>query len=281
MTMLEKATPRGFPFLSRTKQLRYVAAGQLIQAAIDEAAAGDTILIEPGSYTEQLTIARTKSNLTLISIGGRGAAFTEPTTEDAGGLICHADDVTIVGLGIAAEDDTSAASMLITGSRFRGYGMKVEGGADQVVIGPGTVAQEAAGTHGVGADWLFEDCEFCWGTDGIVLTCTDYGAVTQGRIRRSLFHNLSGKHLTEAVGSGGAAAVAFQNIWVEECVFSPSDAGDLPTNFIDLNGDNANTGVVARCVFPTAIDSAKNLVSTAMLWVSNYHTGGISTGQPS
>lgn len=281
MPMLEKATPRGFPFLSRTKQLRYVAAGQLIQAAIDEAAPGDTILVEPGSYTEQLTIARTKSNLTIISIGGRGAAYTEPTTEDAGGLICHADDVTIVGLGVAAEDDTSAAAVAVTGSRFRGYGMKIEGGADQVVIGPGTVAQEEAGTHGTGSDWLFEDCEFCWGTDGVVLTCTDYGAVTQGVIRRSRFHNLSGKHITEAVGSGGTASIAFRNFLVDECIFDALEDGTLPTNFIDLNGDNGNTGVVSRCVFPTAINSGKNLVSTAMLWVSNYHTGGISTGQPS
>lgn len=273
--------PRGYPLANPFKERRYVANAQTIQSVIDQCVAGDTVLVEPGSYTEQITIARTKSNLTIIALGGRGAAFTEPATEDAGGLICHADDVTIIGLGIAAEDDTSAAALTVTGSRFRAYGCKIEGGANQVVIGPGTVAQEAAGTHGVGADFLFEDCEVCWGTNGIVLTCTDYGAVTQGVIRNSRFHNLATKHITEAVGSGGSAAVGFRNILIDGCVFDTLEDGTLPTNFIDLNADNANTGIVTRCAFPTAINSGKNLVSTAMLWVGNFHTGGISAAQPS
>lgn len=254
-----------------------------IQKAVDNATRGTTIIVAPGQYDETVTISRTSahSQLTIMGMGGRGAAFIEPSTEDAAGMVVHADDVTLINLGVAAEDDTSAAALTVTGSRFRAYGCKIEAGADQVVIGPGTVAQEAAGTHGVGADWLFHDCEFCWGTDGIVLTCTDYGAVTQGRIEHCRFHNLSAKHITEAVGSGGSAAVTFQNITIHACTFDDLDDGTAPTNYIDLNGDNANTGVVSQCVFPAAINSGLNLVSTAMHWVSNYHTGGVSTGQPS
>lgn len=254
-----------------------------IQKAVDNATRGTVIIVAPGQYDETVTISRTSAhaNLTIMGMGGRGAAFIEPSTEDAAGMVVHADDVTLINLGVAAEDETSAVALTVTGARFRATGCKIEGGAKQLVIGPGTVAQEAAGTHGDAGDALFQDCEFCWGTDGIHLTCTDYGAVTQCRIERCRFHNISGKHITETVGSGGAAAVTFQNVTIDECTFDDLDDGTAPTNYIDLNGDNANTGVVSRSVFPTAINSGKNLVSTAMHWVSNYHTGGISTGQPS
>jgi hypothetical protein len=252
-----------------------------IQDAVNAASAGDVIFVAPGFYDETVTIARAKSNLTVVGLGGRGAAGIEPSTEDAAGLIVHADDVTLINLGVAAEDETSAVALTVTGARFRAYRCKIEGGAKQIVIGPGTVAQEAADTHGTGADFLFSDCELAWGTDGIHLTCTDYGAVTQGRVERCRFHNLTGKHVTETVGSGGSAAVTFFNITIVDCDFDDLEDGTAPTNYIDLNGNNANTGVVTRCSFPTAINSGLNLVSTAMHWVSNFHTGGVSTGQPS
>lgn len=259
-----------------------------IQKAIDVARRGDTIIIAPGQYDETVTIGRTDenddalNNLTLIGCGGKGATFIEPSTEDAAGMVCHADDVTLINLGVAAEDSTSAAALTVTGARFRAFNSKIEGGADQLVIGPGTVAQvDTAQTHGDAGDCYFYNCEFAWGVDGIVLTCTDYGAVTQLRLEKCRFHNLSGKHITEAVGSGGSAAVTFQNLTIIDCDHDDLDDGTAPTNYIDLNGDNANTGVVTRCSFPTAINSGLNLVSTAVHWVSNFHTGGISTGQPS
>lgn len=257
-----------------------------IQKAVDVATAanGDyTILVAPGSYDETVTIARQDSltNLTIMGLGGRGAAYIDPSTEDAGGMVVHADDVTLINLGVAAEDDTSATALTVTGSRFRAYGCKIEGGAKQVVIGPGTVAQEAAGTHGVGADALFLDCEICWGTQGFVLTCTDYGAVTETFIRNCYFHDLTASSIDEAVGSGGSAAVLFQGLEVAGCVFNDLEDGTAPTKFILLNDNNANAGIVTQCAFPTAINSALNLVSTACHWVCNYHTGGISTGQPS
>ncbi len=268
---------RGTAFASLTKAITKVKTGHFV-------------FMLPGRYDETavVTIARTDaagtalSNVTLIGVGGRGAIYVDPTTEDQAGMIIHADDVTLINVGVAAEDSTSGNySLVITGSRFRAYGCKIEAGEDQVRIGPGTVVQEAAGTHGVGADWLFEDCEFAWGTNGINLVCTDYGAVTQGFVQGCRFHNLTAKHIKETVGSGGSAAVTFQNIQIWGNFFDDLDDGTAPTNYIDLNGDNANTGVVGGNWFPTAINSALNLVSTAMHWVCNYHTGGISTGQPS
>ena len=247
------------------------------------AVSGDFIFIYPGQLDEGgLNIARAQSKLTLIGVGGRGSVFIEPSTEDLDGLAIHADDVTLINIGIAAEDETAGNLALdVTGSRLRAYGCKIEGGEDQLSIGPGTVAQEAAGTRGRGGDCAFYDCEFCWGTNGVDLVCTDFGAVTQVKFYNCLFHNITGSHVKETVGSGGSAAVGYRDIWFTDCFFSDLEDGTAPTKYFDLNDNNANTGVVTRCSLPTAINSGLNLVSTAMHWVSNFHTGGISTAQPS
>jgi hypothetical protein len=250
--------------------------------ALTKVSSGDVIYLAPGRYDESPTISRSLNHITIIGTNGRGAAYIDPSTEDADGLTVHADDVTLINVGVAAEDETSGNySLQVTGSRFRAYGCKIEGGEQQIRIGPGTVAQEAAGTHGVAGDCLFYDCEVCWGTTGVMLVCTDYGAVTQLRIERTRFHNLTSKHVTEVAGSGGSAAVMFTNLQLIENTHDDLEDGTAPTNYIDLNGDNANSGIVTDCRFPTAINSTLNLVSTALHWVCNRHTGGISTGQPS
>ena len=259
---------------------------QTIQAGINAALKGGSVIVYPkgdgSGYDETVTIPRTKPNLSIIGAGGKGAVFIEPSTEDAAGMVVHADDITLINIGVAGEDETVGVYALAgSGSRFRAYGCKFEGSEQQVRWGPGTVAQEAAGTHGNGADVLLENCEFCWGANGIVLVCTDYGAVTQFRVINPKFHNLSVKHVTEVVGSGGSAAVMFTNLEINGGVFDDLEDGTDPTNYIDLNGDNANTGIVTKCSFPVALNSGLNLVSTALKWVGNLHPAGLSTGQPS
>jgi hypothetical protein len=53
-----------------------VRAGESIQAAIDRASPGDTILVRPGTYRENLTIQ--KDNLTLKASDGRGSVLLRP-----------------------------------------------------------------------------------------------------------------------------------------------------------------------------------------------------------
>lgn len=254
-----------------------------ITNALLTAESGDFILLAPGQYDESPTIARAQSNLTIIGTGGRGSAFIEPTTEDAGGLVVNADDVTLINVGVAGEDETSAVALTVTGARFRAYQCKFEGGLTQILIGPGTVAQvDTAETHGTGADALFQDCEICWGTNGFVLQGTDYGGCTQTYIRNCRFHDLTAESVGEAVGTGGSAAVTFFGLNVQDSVFEEAEDGTQPTNWFDLDADNANTGIVHGCRFTVALaGTAKNVVSTAVIWTGNFHTGGISTGQPS
>jgi parallel beta-helix repeat protein len=54
---------------------RFVSPGQSIQAAIDAASPGDTIVLRPGTYHESLSI--TKDRITIL---GNGATLEPPTT---------------------------------------------------------------------------------------------------------------------------------------------------------------------------------------------------------
>lgn len=259
---------------------RYVDTGATIQAVIDGAQAGDTIYIRPGEYDEAVTIAKAKSNLTLVGLGNRGSVFIAPSTSNATALTVEADDVTIVNVG--CDGDGTGSGLLNRGRRTRVFGSKIEGGTVGLKLTLGTDAQITAGTHGKGDDLWVVDCEIAYNTKGVELVCTDYGAVTSVRFRDCVFHDNSAADFEESNGSGGSAGVRFRDLDIGDCTFLRlQDDGAEPTAYILLNDDNANTGVVHGCRFPSAINGGKNLVSTAVKWVGNLHTGGISTAQPS
>ena len=144
----------------------------------------------------------------------------------------------------------------------------------------GTPTEVTAGTYSDGSDTLCDNVEFSWATDGVDLVgVTDAGVgdfgTTQNYFRRCTFHNLSNAAFKET--PLGEAAQSFRDLEISDCIFKRVEAGTEPTAYVLLNGDNANSGIVTRCSFPTAIDGGKNLVSTKVIWTSNYHIGGVST----
>lgn len=260
-----------------------------VQHAVDAAtvnnATGWAIFVAPGSYDETVTIARPTIGSfagQIIGYGPKGSVALAPSTVNAGALINHADDITLINFGAAANGTGTA--VINTGARFNAYGSKFEnddGTGLCVQMTLGTVAQRAAKTRGGGADCALLGCELAWAASGLELTCTDYGAVTELRVEGCYFHDLDTKHILETVGSGGSAAVMFNSLLLRNNVHGRDEAGTEPTDYILLNGSNANAGLVTGCQFPSALAGGKNLVSTLLLWVGNLHTGGISTTQPS
>lgn len=260
-----------------------------LQTAIDrvnsQSLVGAVIWVASGTYAEEITISRPTFNggslsLTIVGAGPRGSVAVEAQTTNSTAFTNHADDVTLVNIGCAG--DGSGNGLTNTGSRLRAYGSKFEGDTGAAIqLTLGTVAQEAAGTRGVGADTLFVDCETAWSSTGVLLTCTDYGAVTEAFFSGCYHHDHSAASFDESVGSGGSAAVLFQGLRINNGVFNDLEDGTAPTAFVLLNDDNANSGIVTQCAFPTAINGGKNIVSTALHWVCNYHTGGVSGAQPS
>lgn len=256
-----------------------------IQRAVDKASPGDAIMIAPGSYDETVTIDRPSGGsmaLVMIGLGPKGSVAIAPTSSNAGALVNHADDVSLFNVGLAAVG--TGAALVNTGSRLRAFGCKLEnddGTGECAQMTLGTVAQDAAGTRGNGADCLLYGCEFAWAASGIELVCTDYGAVTELQVVNSWFHDLDANHIYETVGSGGSAGVMYASLKLQGNVHQTNEAGTAPAKYVLLNGNNANSGIMTGCVFPQAAAGGKVLLSTALVCVGSYFTDGLSTGQPS
>lgn len=246
---------------------------------------GGIILLQPGSYNETVSLVRSATNrgpVAIVGLGNPGDAAIAPTTVNAGALVNDKDDITLVNVGLAANG--TGVALVNTGARLRAYGCKLENDDATGLCASmtlQTVAQRAAGTKGNGADCWLVGCEFAWAASGVQLSGTDQGSVTELQILNSWFHDMDTKHILEAIGSGGSAAVTFASLRIQGNTFGRNEAGAEPTNYIDLNADNANSGIACGNFFPTALAGGKNLVSTALIWAGNFHTGGISTAQPS
>lgn len=261
-----------------------------IQRAVNAAvgAFGAVILVAPGAYNESVTIPRPTVNagseaLTIMGMGTRTDVAIAPSTTDAGCVINNADDVTFINIGMAGNG--AGTGFINTGSRVRVMQCRFEnqgtttGLAAQATIG--TTAQRTAGTHGGGNDLRFIDCEFANSGNGLLVTCTSGGSIIDLLVDACRFHTIAGSSVYESVGSGGAAASTFRNLLLRNTTFGRLVAGTEPANYVLLNANNANSGMVTGCSFPSALAGGKALVSTAVIWSGNLHTGGISTTQPS
>lgn len=251
-------------------KVRRVNSGATIQGAVDAAAAGDIIYISPGVYDETVSVSK---RLTLVGLGGRGAAYIEPSTAGAEGMQVTASDVTLINLGVAGHSTADYAlnvngnGAAKNGKRFRAYGCKFEGPTGTVVLLNGDANYQAT-------DALFEDCEFAWGGSGVIFDDSGYGYPTQIRIRRCWFHNLT------AVGVGLATGGGVANLEITDCVFDNAEDGTAPTDYIkvDRAGD---TGIVSGCRFATATNAAGVLtIAAGILWVANATEAGWSSARP-
>lgn len=230
-----------------------------IQAAHDKAQAGDAIVLSPADYDEAVTI--TKSNLTFVGMGGRGAVAVAPSAANGiawtieGTAAARTSNVTLINVG--GEGKGTGGGIHVKGNirRMRFIGCKFEGGAFAVKL-----ESTAAGSVG---DTRIEDCEFAWATRGLDLVVSGAGdAVTQTYVYRSLFHNLDTDHVR-------AATVETHNIWLVDNVFSRDQAGADPTQYLEL--DVAGTdGYVAGNYFQTTVFStALFALATNVMFTDN------------
>ncbi len=251
-----------------------------ITQAIAVAEKYDTIFLDPGDYDETVTISRssTVSDVSIVGLGGRGAAIIEPSTSNADGLVNHMDGLSLHNLTIKGNGTGTALEN--TGSRLRVTECKLGvTGALSVDLTEGTTAQIAALTHGEGDDVQFFNCVIGGTADGVKLTATNNGVMTGILFENCHFAGCSASSFEEA---GGTAANRFRNLVVRWCHFGPGDVstGAMPTKWFSLDDSNSNTGEIIDCSFPDTLTSGRNLVSSLVLWVCNRHPAGLSTGQP-
>jgi parallel beta-helix repeat protein len=169
----------GFPALSGAATTIIVRPGQSIQAAVDAASPGDTILVEPGSYAEPgvacpanpaqtCGVAISKDGISLIGLtqGRRRAVLVNPGGQDVGIQVAKTGDpaclsdpaktvhgslvrgFTVSGFGLDGLDVVCADSWRVT--RVRTVG-NVEYGIFPSLAGPGRVDHSfASGANDTG-----------------------------------------------------------------------------------------------------------------------------------
>lgn len=232
----------------------------------------DIIFVAPGFYNETVTV--NKSRATLVGLGGRGATAIQTATVGAEGMQVTAPDVTLINIGVEAED-TADYALNVHGNigvhadgvrRFRAFGCKFEGPTGTVVLLDGD-ADDNVG------DVLFDDCEFAWGGTGLLGNDSGFGVPTQIFVKNSRFHNLTAVHVSD----GDAW---FSNIHLIDSVFDTDEAGAEPTDYILLDHANSS-GIVSGCRFATATNAAGILtIGAQIMWVANATEAGWSTARP-
>ncbi len=169
----------GFPAVSGAATTIIVRPGQSIQAAVDAASPGDTILVEPGSYSEPgvacpanpaqtCAVAITKDGISLIGLtrGRRQVVLVNPGGQDVGIQVARTGDpaclsdparrisgslvrgVTVSGFGLDGLDVVCADGWRMT--RVRAVG-DAEYGIFPSLSGPGRVDHSfASGANDTG-----------------------------------------------------------------------------------------------------------------------------------
>ncbi len=120
----------GFPALSGAATTIIVRPGQSIQAAVDAASPGDTILVEPGSYAEPgvacpanpvqaCGVAISKDGIRLIGLthGRRHVALVNPGGQDVGIQVAKTGDPACLG-----DPARTVQGSLVQGFTVSGFG---------------------------------------------------------------------------------------------------------------------------------------------------------------
>lgn len=258
--VIQEGVPRPVNPFGRIREVR---SGESIQSAVDAAAAGDVIYIAPGEYDEAVTI--TKSNITLVGIGGRGSVAIAPSAADASALTIDGSaarrtDITLVNLGLEGDGTGSGLHVKADVRRVRAYSCKIEGGASALLI-------ESTG-DGAPSDNLFQDCELCWSTNAARIAVSGGGdPVTQTRIQGCHLHNYTGRGVfVDTVHSA--------DLWLVENTFARDEAGDEPSDEYVLAAVASTTGVLQGNHFPAAEATGKISLAAGVIRSGNWFTDG-------
>jgi nitrous oxidase accessory protein NosD len=120
-------------------KVRVVEPGESIQAAIDAASPGDTILVKPGTYAEALVVQT--DDLTLK--GSKGTVLTMPASSD--NICTELSGGTVVGICALGEVNFETFEVIeyLEGPRISGF--RIRGFTDSGIIALGTDGLRATG----------------------------------------------------------------------------------------------------------------------------------------
>ncbi|MBK6938946.1 MAG: right-handed parallel beta-helix repeat-containing protein [Planctomycetes bacterium] len=202
-----------------------------IQAAVNAAAAGDTIVVKPGTYEENVTIPTGLDGLTVKAVGGAGKVILDcrpsGATDTGGGFLVSSSNVTIQGFVIRHAKGGSSATGVFTPIPVSGLTLR------KLVI----EHADGAAIQVAGADATIDSC-VAIGCDGGIRIAGSGGLITKCTVRQD------GERGIDINGDDGT---------VSKCVVVTIEDG----SGISINGLN---GVIEKNVVDGA-DAAAILIS--------------------
>jgi hypothetical protein len=224
-----------------------------VQAAVNKASSGDTILIAPGEYDEDVTIST--GGILLVGAGPRHSVRITGTSAGTKTAVT-VSGVSDVGLyNLNLEGRTSSGSALVlTGQvrRFSATVCKLHGGDQAVKL--------AAPASGQVVDVRFDQCVIANSAIGVSINYSGGDPAHQIVLDDCYFSKIT----TDCVVENGAT----HDLTITNCVFAASD-GTEPTQFLDID-TSGTTGFVANNVFCTTVFStAKFGIASGVLFANN------------
>jgi hypothetical protein len=249
-----------------------------IQAAVNAAAAGDTITIAPGTYFENVTVAGGKEGL---KIRGAGAStIVDPDLPGSGqAFMIRSDRVSLKSLAIRNGFDNvvfvQANNVVLQGLKIVG----VRGGGSGIVVGSGFTGQQilsndVRGVSGFGID-------LAGGNDNSIVKLNTVSQCQSGIVARGNALQVSGNRVQVVsqgiVVTGGTATLAANVVEQTELALQATGANPV------IQGNRVASGyfgIAVECVTCTGGSAGANVVSgTALgLGASSDGSGFVVTG---
>ena len=230
---------------------------------------GDTIVIQRGTYTENVTI--TQNGLTLKSASGEGypdhVVITGRTIVTASnctfiGIEFFSNSATLPSVTVGSQGGTDRNSTAFLGCSF------ASDGSTEPLVGLKMFG---------GNNYRIRGCNFIDNGSGIVFEGSADSFPSNIQIRDSLFMENTTAHVrTSTVALDGTGPGSFENLTMVNCVLNRGAV--TPTDQVNLAGGN---GIIANCMFAEVTNNSGNIViPTGVLFVANGTEAGISTARP-
>lgn len=257
----------------------YVGAGgqSSIQAAVNLAGPGDTVIVQPGSYDENVVI--TTDYVTLV--GAQVSGYGRPDLGASTGVTLTVNAQGFVARGVRFASQDGSDCVVQEGNGFAYVDCVFDDASDADAAGlrlKGNATDDSkTASEGVVAGCLFRGCD-----NGIILDTGDAPGNGVGSTDNTVVACKFVSNTQDVVTADtGGGVYSVKTLLVKDCYFADKNK----TNYIDMTTNSAGAasdqdGMIADCYFATDAITTTNvaIVGTGFTVVGCYDTVGVQDG---